>query len=118
MKKRKNHDTTHTGQIGVSWVTWIVEGLWGCGVEVVSAHNDNSIDVLIFLKRSEKTGGYAGPTGDVIFAQIKTGYRKSMPPVTGTYNLSLGRKHNEAHFPRWLSMPGPVIMIHVTPPRC
>lgn len=116
-KKRKNYDTTHTGQIGVSWVTWIVEGLWGCGVEVVSAHNDNSIDVLIFLKRSEKTGGYAGPTGDVIFAQIKTGYRKSIPPATGTYDLNLGRKHNESHLPRWLSMPGPAIMIHVTPPR-
>ncbi|WP_434728508.1 DUF4365 domain-containing protein [Pseudomonas soli] len=116
-KSKKNHDTTHTGQIGVSWVTWIVEGLWGCGVEVVSAHNDNSIDVLIFLKRSEKSGGYAGPTGDVIFAQIKTGYRNSMPPTTGTYGLNLGSKHNDAHVPRWLSMPGPAIMIHVTPPR-
>lgn len=116
-KSKKNHDTTHTGQIGVSWVTWIVEGLWGCGVEVVSAHNDNSVDVLIFLKRSERTGGYAGPTGDVIFAQIKTGYRNSMPPTTGTYGLNLGSKHNTAHLPRWLSMPGPAIMIHVTPPR-
>lgn len=118
MKKiKKRSDTTHTGQIGVSWVTWIVEGLWGCGVEVVSAHNDNSIDVLIFLKRSEKSGGYAGPTGDVIFAQIKTGYRNVMPPLTGTYGLNLGSKHNDAHVPRWLSMPGPAIMIHVTPPR-
>ncbi|MCB4321904.1 DUF4365 domain-containing protein [Alcaligenes sp. 13f] len=116
-KSKKIYDTTHIGQIGVSWVTWIVEGLWGCGVEVVSAHNDNSIDVLIFLKRREKTKGYAGPTGDVIFAQIKTGYRSKMPPKTGTYALNLGGKYNSAHLPRWLSMPGPAIMIHVTPPR-
>ncbi|MFD0928511.1 DUF4365 domain-containing protein [Methylophilus glucosoxydans] len=117
IKKRKNHDTTHTAQIGVSWVTWVVEGLWGCGVEVISAHNDNSIDILIFLKRSEKTGGYAGPTGDVIFAQIKTGYCKLMPPTSGTYKINLNRTHIEAHLPRWLSMPGPAIMIHVVPPR-
>lgn len=116
-KRVEVRDTNRTGQIGVSWVTWIVEGLWGCGVEVVSAHNDNSVDVLIFLKRRERASrGYAGPTGDVVFAQIKTGYRRSMPPAKGTYGLSLGRKHNLAHAPRWLSMPGPAIMIHVTPP--
>ncbi|EMN5131283.1 hypothetical protein RVV79_004421 [Burkholderia contaminans] len=69
---KKRNDTNHIRQIGVSWVKWIVEGLWG-GVEIVSAHNDNSIDVLIFLKRREGNKGYAGTTGDVIFAQIKTG---------------------------------------------
>jgi hypothetical protein len=35
---RKKVDTNRQGQEGVAWVAWIVEGMWGCGVAVVSAY--------------------------------------------------------------------------------
>lgn len=108
-------DTNHIGQIGASWVRWVVEGLWACGVETVSAHNDNSLDALFFLKR-RKNSAYAGPTGDVIFVQIKTGYVRKKP-ASGTYQLNLGKEHIAVHRPRWLAFPGPVIMINVIPPH-
>lgn len=112
---RKKHDNNHSGQIGISWLRWIIEGQWGCGVEVVSAHNDNSLDILIFLKR-RKNSAYAGPTGDVIFAQVKTGYI-SENPVKPSYKLNLSKDYISSHKSRWLAFPGPVIMINVIPPR-
>lgn len=115
MAKTK-HDRNHIGQLGVSWVQWIIEGIWGCGVETISAHNDNSVDILIFLKRRENSS-YAGPTGDVIFAQIKCGYVSKAPAVASNYSINLGNDHISAHRPRWLSLPGPAIMINVIPPR-
>lgn len=108
------HDTNHIGQLGISWLRWMVEGQWGCGLEVVSAHNDNSLDVLILLKRRDGNV-YSGPTGDVVFAQVKTGYVKKNP--TASYSISLGSSHIEDHRSRWRSYPGPVIMISVIPPR-
>jgi hypothetical protein len=107
-------DINHQGQLGVAWVQWIVEGLWNAGMEVISAHNDDGIDVLILLKRRKKTA-YAGPTGDVIFAQIKTGYVTEKP--TRDYKINLKKEYLSDHIPRWLSYPGPVIIINVIPPR-
>ncbi|WP_165971221.1 DUF4365 domain-containing protein [Luteimonas terrae] len=108
-------DTNHIGQLGISWLQWIIEGQWACGVEVVSAHNDNSLDILILLKRRDGKKGYRGATGDVIFAQVKTGYVKTVP--TGPYKIQLGKDYVTSHRPRWLSFPGPVIMINVIPPK-
>jgi len=107
-------DTNRIGQLGISWLRWIVEGQWGCGIEVVSAHNDDSLDLLILLKR-RRGSAYAGPTGDVIFAQVKTGYVKSSPSTD--YSIDLKRKYINSHHGRWLSFPGPVIMINVIPPK-
>ncbi len=124
---KKQNDTNHIGQIGISWLQWIIEGKWACGIEVISSHNDNSLDVLIFLKRRVKSA-YAGPTGDVIFAQVKTGYVHHDPTpsrltlaiapatVATTYKINLGKKYVDMHKPRWLAFPGPVIMISVIPP--
>jgi hypothetical protein len=109
------HDTNHTGQIGIGWLRWIIEGLWACGTEIISSHNDNSLDMLIFLKRRDNSA-YSGPTGDIIFAQVKTGYVRKKP-INGTYKINLGKKHVEEHRSRWLAFPGPVIMINVIPPR-
>ena len=72
-------DTNRQGQEGVAWISWIVEGLWGCGVEVNSASNDDGVDAIILLKRRPGLASYAGPTGDLIFAQIKTGYVDGVP---------------------------------------
>ena len=110
----KSIDINHQGQLGVAWVTWIVEGLWGAGVEIISAHNDDGIDALIMLKR-RRNSSYAGPTGDIIFAQIKTGYVKKCP--TGDYSINLKADYLQSHLPRWLSYPGPVVIINVIPPR-
>ncbi|QOF82382.1 MULTISPECIES: DUF4365 domain-containing protein [unclassified Pseudomonas] len=112
---KKLSDTNHTGQIGISWLSWILEGLWGCGIETISAHNDNSLDILIFLKRREKSK-YAGPTGDVIFAQVKTGYKSNIPKGR-EYSINLKKDYLDSHRPRWLKFPGPVIMINVIPPK-
>ncbi|MGJ5719921.1 DUF4365 domain-containing protein [Morganella sp. B601] len=110
----KKIDTNHQGQIGVAWVQWIVEGLWGAGLEVLSAHNDDGIDVILLLK-FRKYKQTANSTGDIIFAQIKTGYVSQVP--SKDYNLNLGKKHIELHMNRWRAYPGPVIMINVIPPR-
>lgn len=110
----KSIDINHQGQLGVAWVTWIVEGLWGAGVEIISAHNDDGIDALIMLKKRRKSS-YAGPTGDIIFAQIKTGYVRRCP--TGDYSINLTPDYLQSHLPRWLSYPGPVVIINVIPPR-
>ncbi|MBK60371.1 MAG: hypothetical protein CML01_16495 [Pseudomonas sp.] len=109
------HDTNHIGQIGISWLRWIIEGKWACGIEVIAAHNDNSIDILILPKR-RKNSTYSGPTGDVVFAQVKTGYVRKLP-AAGTYKINLGKNHLEEHRQRWLSFPGPTILINVIPPR-
>jgi hypothetical protein len=111
----RNRDANHTGQIGISWLRWIVEGTWGCGVEIISSHNDDSLDALILLKRRRRSSAYRGPTGDVIFAQVKTGYISKVP--SGPYKISLGEKYILNHRARWLSFPGPVIMINVIPPH-
>lgn len=113
MLVKKKKDTNYIGQLGASWVSWIVEGVWGCGLEVVSAHNDNSLDALIFLKKRDNSR-YAGPTGDIVFAQIKTGYVRRLPGEE--YKLNLGKSYIQTHRMRWLSFPGPVIMINVIPP--
>lgn len=110
----KKIDTNHQGQIGVAWVQWIVEGLWGAGLEVLSAHNDDGVDVILLLK-IRKHKQTANSTGDIIFAQIKTGYVSQVP--SKDYNLNLGKKHIDLHMSRWRAYPGPVIMINVIPPR-
>lgn len=107
-------DKNHQGQLGVAWTQWIVEGLWSAGLEVISAHNDDGIDAIILLKRRRKSS-YAGPTGDIVFAQIKCGYVQKDP--TSDYSINLGKEYLSTHIPRWLSYPGPVIIINVIPPR-
>ncbi|BBQ76125.1 hypothetical protein WP3W18E01_00930 [Raoultella ornithinolytica] len=107
-------DVNHQGQLGVAWVQWIVEGLWNAGLEIVSAHNDDGIDAFILLKRRQSTS-YAGPTGDMIFAQIKTGYVAQNPKED--YSIALTKEYLKSHVSRWLSYPGPVVMINVIPPR-
>ncbi|ATM87935.1 MULTISPECIES: DUF4365 domain-containing protein [Yersinia] len=114
MTKKSRIDVNHQGQLGVAWVQWIVEGLWNAGLEIISAHNDDGIDALVLLKRRKNTS-YAGPTGDMIFAQIKTGYVTQNPLVD--YSIVLGKNYLKSHLPRWLSYPGPVVMINVIPPR-
>ncbi|WP_181366214.1 DUF4365 domain-containing protein [Cupriavidus plantarum] len=108
-------DTNRQDQEGVAWVRWIVEGIWGCGLEVVSANNDDGVDAIILLKRRPSLKMYAGTTGDLIFVQIKTGYRKVAP--TGDYDLTFGAEEMAAWRTRWAAYPGPAIMINVIPQR-
>ncbi len=112
---RKQVDTNRQGQEGVAWVRWIVEGIWGCGLEVVSANNDDGVDAIILLKRRPALRMYAGTTGDLIFVQIKTGYRQVVP--TGDYDLPLDAEKMAAWRMRWAAYPGPAIMINVIPRR-
>lgn len=108
-------DTNRQGQEGVAWISWIVEGLWGCGVEVISASNDDGIDAIILLKRRPGLASYAGPTGDLIFAQIKTGYAEGVP--NEDYHISLDAGKLERWRSKWATYPGPAVMIHVIPRR-
>lgn len=114
-KRRKRIDINRQGQEGVAWVRWIVEGLWRCGLEIISAHNDDGVDAIILLKRRHGLRAYAGPTGDLIFMQIKTGYVSAVP--TNNYQISLGVDHLDRHRARWSAYPGPAIMINVIPRR-
>lgn len=114
-KRRKRTDTNQQGQEGVAWVRWVVEGLWRCGLEVVSAHNDDGVDAMLLLKRRSGLRAYAGPTGDLVFLQIKTGYVKKPPSMD--YSLNLGKEHIDLHRARWAAYPGPAIMINVIPRR-
>ena len=77
------HDTNHIGQIGISWLRWIIEGKWACGIEVIAAHNDNSIDILILPKR-RKNSTYSGPTGDVFLRRSRLGMSESYQPLALT----------------------------------
>jgi len=81
----------------------------------LGAHNDNSIDLLILLKR-RKNSAYSGPTGDVIFAQVKTGYVRKLP-TSATYKINLGKAYLADHRKRWSAFPGPAILINVIPPK-
>lgn len=112
---RKSIDTNRQGQEGVAWVRWIVEGMWGCGLEVVSASNDDGVDAIILLKRRPGLERYAGPTGDLLFVQIKTGYVTSTP--TADYALSFDPKKLAIWRAKWSAYPGPTVMINVIPRR-
>ena len=112
---RKQVDTNRQGQEGVAWVTWIVEGIWGCGVEVVSASNDDGVDAIILLKRRPGLERYSGPTGDLLFVQIKAGYGENVP--TGDYSISFKPEKLARWRPKWASYPGPALMINVIPRR-
>lgn len=112
---RKQVDTNRQGQEGVAWVTWIVEGMWGCGVEVVSASNDDGVDAIILLKRRPGLKRYAGPTGDLLFVQIKAGYVNKVP--TGDYSISFKPEELARWRPKWESYPGPALMVNVIPRR-
>ncbi|RZL04172.1 MAG: DUF4365 domain-containing protein [Rubrivivax sp.] len=112
---RKQVDTNRQGQEGVAWVAWIVEGMWGCGVEVVSASNDDGVDAIILLKRRPGLKRYAGPTGDLLFVQIKAGYVKKVP--TGDYSISFKPEELARWRPKWASYPGPALMVNVIPRR-
>lgn len=108
-------DTNRQGQEGAAWVKWIVEGLWGCGVEVISASNDDGIDAIILLKRRLGLASYAGPTGDLIFAQIKTGYVDEVP--SKDYSISFDADKLSGWRSKWAAYPGPAVMINVIPRR-
>lgn len=112
---RKQIDTNRQGQEGVAWVAWIVEGIWGCGVEVVSANNDDGVDAIILLKRRPGLNKYAGPTGDLLFVQIKTGYVSQTP--TADYSITFKAEEMSRWRPKWASYPGPALMINVIPRR-
>jgi hypothetical protein len=112
---RKQIDTNWQGQEGVAWVRWVVEGLWGCGLEVVSANNDDGVDAIILLKRRRSLQRYAGPTGDLIFVQIKTGYVSSVPQTD--YSISFDADKMARWRLRWAAYPGPALMINVVPRR-
>lgn len=112
---RKQVDTNRQGQEGVAWARWIVEGIWGCGLEVVSASNDDGVDAIILLKRRPGLERYAGPTGDLLFVQIKTGYLEAAP--TGDYSLSFDADKMARWRPKWAAYPGPALMINVVPRR-
>jgi hypothetical protein len=114
-KLRKQVDTNRQGQEGVAWVRWIVEGLWGCGLEIISANNDDGVDAIILLKRRRGISAYSGPTGDLIFAQIKTGYRNKVP--TKDYALTFDPDSMARWRSRWAAYPGPAVMINVIPKR-
>ena len=114
-KLRKQVDTNRQGQEGVAWVRWIVEGIWGCGLEVVSANNDDGVDAIILLKRRPGLSRYAGPTGDLLFVQIKTGYVKAVP--TGDYSVQFEADKIARWRPKWAAYPGPALMINVVPRR-
>ncbi|MGA4214593.1 DUF4365 domain-containing protein [Ralstonia nicotianae] len=114
-QRRKQVDTNRQGQEGVAWVRWIVEGLWGCGLELISANNDDGVDAVILLKRRPPLRMYAGPTGDVIFVQIKTGYLDTEP--TSNFPLRFKAAKLAAWRSRWAAYPGPAIMISVVPRR-
>lgn len=112
---RKQVDTNRQGQEGVAWVRWIVEGIWGCGLEVVSASNDDGVDAIILLKRRPGLERYAGPSGDLLFVQIKTGYVEATP--TGDYSVSFAADKMARWRPKWAAYPGPALMINVVPRR-
>lgn len=112
---RKQIDTNRQGQEGVAWVAWIVEGIWGCGVEVVSASNDDGVDAIILLKRRQGLKRYAGPTGDLLFVQIKTGYVRQAP--TEDYSITFNAEDISRWRAKWASYPGPALMINVVPRR-
>lgn len=112
---RTQIDTNKQGQEGVAWVRWIVEGIWGCGLEVVSASNDDGVDAIILLKRRPGLERYAGPTGDLLFVQIKTGYVKAVP--TGDYSVSFEADKMARWRAKWAAYPGPALMINVVPRR-
>lgn len=112
---RKQIDTNRQGQEGVAWVAWIVEGIWGCGIEVISASNDDGVDAIILLKRRSGLKRYSGPTGDLLFVQIKTGYVSKMP--TKDYSITFKADELARWRPKWASYPGPALMINVIPRR-
>lgn len=108
-------DTNLQGQEGAAWISWIVEGLWGCGVEVISASNDDGVDAIILLKRRPGLASYAGPTGDLIFAQIKTGYVDGVPGQDYSIPFDADKLSNWRS--KWAAYPGPAVMINVIPRR-
>lgn len=108
-------DTNRQGQEGAAWISWIVEGLWGCGVEVISASNDDGVDAIILLKRRPGLASYAGPTGDLIFAQIKTGYVNGVPDKD--YSIPFDADKLSSWRSKWAAYPGPAVMINVIPRR-
>jgi hypothetical protein len=84
-------------------------------LEVISASNDDGVDAVVLLKRRRGLSPYAGPTGDLLFVQIKTGYIDAIPKAD--YALSFDAGKMDGWRQRWAAYPGPAVMIHVVPRR-
>jgi len=99
--------TQRTGQIGVNVVERIILKCWRSRWQPLDAHNDDGIDGLIFLEDSR------GPTGQIIFAQIKCHKRKTNKD--GDITVGMKRSRLWAHASRWRKVAGAAILIAVDP---
>lgn len=82
---------------------------------MISASNDDGVDAIILLKRRPGLAPYAGPTGDLIFAQIKTGYVDGVPDKD--YSIPFDVDKLSSWRSKWAAYPGPAVMINVIPRR-
>jgi hypothetical protein len=97
-----------TEAIGIRYVQQIVREEWLCRWQELEARNDDAIDGLIFYKKK-------GKVTDTIYTQVKSG--KGYKVISGNFPnhicINLGKTYIEKHKQRWLSYPGPVILIYV-----
>lgn len=95
---------------GIHYVAQIAREIWLCRWEELTARNDDAIDGLIFYKKK-------GLVTDTIYVQVKTGkgYKKTPKTYPNHICIKLGIDYIEKHKPRWLSLPGPVILVYVEP---
>lgn len=95
---------------GIRFVQQIVREEWLCRWQELDARNDDAIDGLIFYKKKKLVV-------DTIYAQVKcgVGYRIDSANYPDHICINLGKKYIEKHKDRWVSLPGPVILIYVEP---
>ncbi|HDR7379538.1 MULTISPECIES: DUF4365 domain-containing protein [Bacillus cereus group] len=95
---------------GIHHVEQVVREIWYCRWQELIARNDDAIDGLILYKKR-------GLVTDTIYTQVKCGKEYKVTPGTFPDHIciKLGIDYIKKHKPRWLSLPGPVILIYVEP---
>jgi hypothetical protein len=100
-------------RIGINTVSRIVETSWECGWQEYGLQNDDAIDGIILMRRGSLR---PADTGGVVFVQVKcggNGYRSDQKQYPNHLCISLGELYLKNHFPRWMRLPGPVVLIYI-----
>jgi hypothetical protein len=96
--------------VGIRVVATFVREPWNCRWQEYEARNDNGIDGVIIMRKGEhETGGLA-------FVQVKcggNGYRVDQQQYPEMVGVNLGKTYLDEHKPRWLTTPGPCLIVFV-----
>ena len=100
-------------RIGINAVSRTVEIAWESGWQEYDASNDDAIDGVILLRKGKKR---PTDTGGLVFVQVKcggNGYRQDQKQHPHHVGVALGKDYVDEHFPRWLRVPGPAVLVFV-----